>query len=40
MAPWIRTSAAVAELAAALQGSRALALDTESDSLHHHREKV
>ena len=40
MAAWIRTSAAVAELAAALQGARALALDTESDSLHHHREKV
>jgi ribonuclease D len=40
MADWIRTSAAVAELAAALQGSRALAIDTESDSLHHHKEKV
>jgi ribonuclease D len=37
---WIRTSAEVAELAAGLRGSRALALDTESDSLHHHREKV
>jgi len=37
---WIRTSAEVIELAAALRGARALALDTESDSLHHHREKV
>ena len=40
MTTWIRTSAAVADLAAALAGCRALALDTESDSLHHHREKV
>jgi len=37
---WIRTSAEVAALAGALQGARALALDTESDSLHHHKEKV
>lgn len=40
MTTWIRTSSEVAALAAALQGARALALDTESDSLHHHREKV
>jgi len=40
MARWIRTSAEVAALAAALRGARALALDTESDSLHHHKEKV
>jgi ribonuclease D len=37
---WIRTSDDVAALAAALRGARALAIDTESDSLHHHREKV
>jgi ribonuclease D len=30
----------MAALAASLSGARALALDTESDSLHHHREKV
>jgi ribonuclease D len=40
MTTWVRTSAGVAELAGALAGCRALALDTESDSLHHHREKV
>jgi ribonuclease D len=37
---WIRTSEEVARLAESLRGSRALAIDTESDSLHHHREKV
>jgi ribonuclease D len=40
VAAWIRTSDDVAALAAALRGARALAIDTESDSLHHHREKV
>src|SRR5918995_1591118 len=40
MATCIRTSSEVAALAAALEGAHALALDTESDSLHHHREKV
>ena len=40
MTTWIRTSEAVADLASSLRGSRALAIDTESDSLHHHREKV
>ena len=40
MTPWIRTTAELAELVASLPGARALALDTESDSLHHHREKV
>jgi ribonuclease D len=37
---WIRTTAELSELADSLRGRRALALDTESDSLHHHREKV
>ena len=40
MTTWIRTTAEMAALASALQGARALAIDTESDSLHHHREKV
>ncbi len=40
MARWIRTTAELSELAGSLRGRRALALDTESDSLHHHREKV
>ncbi|PYQ52611.1 MAG: hypothetical protein DMF78_10895 [Acidobacteria bacterium] len=40
MTRWIRTTAELSELAASLRGRRALALDTESDSLHHHREKV
>ena len=40
MTTWIRTSEAVADLASSLRGARALAIDTESDSLHHHREKV
>lgn len=38
--PWVRTPEDVARLADALAGTRALALDSESDSLHHHREKV
>jgi ribonuclease D len=37
---WIRTTGELAELAGSLAGRRAVALDTESDSLHHHREKV
>ena len=37
---WIRTTAELSALADSLRGRRALALDTESDSLHHHREKV
>ena len=40
MTTWVRTSAEVAGLAESLRESRALAIDTESDSLHHHREKV
>ena len=40
MTNWIRTSEEVAALASSLRGSRAIALDSESDSLHHHREKV
>ncbi|HEY3356352.1 MAG TPA: HRDC domain-containing protein [Polyangia bacterium] len=39
-APWIRTTEELAELIGTLAGCRALALDTESDSLYHHREKV
>ena len=38
--PWIRTPEALAELAGSLEGCRAMALDTESDSLYHHFEKV
>jgi ribonuclease D len=37
---WVRTPADVAELRTALEGCRGLGLDTESDSLYHHREKV
>jgi ribonuclease D len=37
---WIRTREDVGRLAAALAGSRAVALDSESDSLYHHLEKV
>jgi ribonuclease D len=37
---WIRTTGELAELVGSLAGRRAVALDTESDSLHHHREKV
>ncbi len=40
MARWIRTTGELAELVGSLEGRRAIALDTESDSLHHHREKV
>jgi ribonuclease D len=38
--PWVRTEPELAALLASLAASRAIALDTESDSLHHHREKV
>jgi ribonuclease D len=36
----VRTAAEVAALGTRLQGSRAIGLDTEADSLYHHREKV
>ncbi len=37
---WIRTPEALAELADSFEGCRTLGLDTESDSLYHHFEKV
>ena len=37
---WVRTAAEVSALAERLRGSAAIALDTEADSLYHHREKV
>jgi len=37
---WIRTPEQLTRLAETLAGTRALALDSESDSLHHHFEKV
>ena len=37
---WVRTPEALASLLRSLDGCRALALDSESDSLHHHFEKV
>src|SRR5206468_8065142 len=37
---WVRTQEQLAHLAESLSGASALALDTESDSLHHHVEKV
>ena len=37
---WIRTPEALARLADAIRGGRALALDSESDSLYHHFDKV
>jgi ribonuclease D len=37
---WVRTHEQLARLAESLSGASALALDTESDSLHHHVEKV
>ena len=40
MAEWIRTADAVARLAEDLRECRALALDSESDSLYHHFDKV
>jgi ribonuclease D len=38
--PWIRTPEALADLARSLSACRTLALDTESDSLYHHFDKV
>jgi ribonuclease D len=38
--PWVRTPDALAEVLRSLDGARAVALDSESDSLHHHFEKV
>ena len=40
MTTWIRTPEELVRLAGSLSGAAALALDTESDSLHHHLEKV
>jgi ribonuclease D len=40
MTKWIRTQEQLARLAESLSVASALALDTESDSLHHHVEKV
>ena len=37
---WLRTPAELARFADSLAGATAIALDTESDSLHHHVEKV
>ncbi len=39
-ATWVRTPEALASLVRSLDGCGALALDSESDSLHHHFEKV
>ena len=38
--PWVRTGEELERLVAELRGGRTVALDSESDSLHHHREKV
>ncbi len=40
IAHWIRSAADLRALVDSLAGSKAVALDTESDSLHHYREKV
>jgi ribonuclease D len=40
VAPWIRTYDELSRFASTLSQCRALALDSESDSLHHHVEKV
>ncbi len=40
IAHWIRGAEELQALVDSLAGSRAVALDTESDSLHHYREKV
>jgi len=40
MTRWVRTREALLELVGSIAGCRALALDSESDSLHHHAEKV
>jgi ribonuclease D len=37
---WIRTLAALEQLARSLESCRAIGLDTESDSLYHHKDKV
>jgi len=37
---WIRTPEALRELVDSFDGCRTIAIDTESDSLYHHREKV
>jgi len=37
---WVRTRETLLDLVGSLAGCRALALDSESDSLHHHAEKV
>jgi ribonuclease D len=38
--PWVRTPEALVALARTLEGCRAIGLDTESDSLYHHFDKV
>ncbi len=40
LANWIRSADELRALVESLAGSQAVALDTESDSLHHYREKV
>jgi ribonuclease D len=40
VSPWIRSAAELAAFVDSLAGRRALAVDTESDSLYHHRDKV
>lgn len=40
MTTWIRTRSALEELVRSFEGCRTLALDTESDSLYHHFDKV
>lgn len=40
MTRWVRTREELLALAGSLSGQSALALDSESDSLHHHAEKV
>ncbi len=40
MNPWVRTGPELQALVRSLGAEPAVALDTESDSLHHHREKV
>ncbi len=40
MTRWIRTPEALADLARSFDGCRTIGLDTESDSLYHHFEKV
>src|SRR4051812_28273192 len=40
MGPWVRSAEELGRLADALRGSRRVAVDSESDSLYHQREKV